>query len=96
MADNQGENEMTISTTPRFKEMMAEDARRIAAEWLEMGSVAAKDMLWMTIDAMRNGEPLPEPAEMAKAELHSYLPAHEVEIGWPIFVAKLRATLRLS
>ena len=86
---------MTISTTKRFKEMMAEDARRVAGEWLEMGSAAAKDMLTMTLEAMRQGEPLPEPAEMAKDKLRSYLPAREVEIGWLIFIRKLCSTLSL-
>ena len=86
---------MTITKTKRFEEMMAEDARRIAGEWLEMGTEAAKDMLHLTLEALHNGEPLPEPAELAKDYLRSYLPKCEIELAWPIFIRKLSNTLRL-
>jgi hypothetical protein len=85
---------MTITKTKRFEEMMAEDARRIAAEWLEIGTEAAKAMLKMTLEAMRNEEYLPEPAEMAKDYLRSYLPNCEIDLAWPIFIRKLTNTLR--
>ena len=85
----------TITKTKRFDEMMAEDARRVAGEWLEIGTDEAKTMLRITLDAMRDGERLPEPAEMAKHDLCSYLTKNEVEIAWPIFIRKLSNTLRL-
>jgi hypothetical protein len=86
---------MTTSITKRFEEMIAEDARRTAGEWLDIGTDGAKAMLQMTLDAMRNGELLPEPAEMARDGLRSYLTDDEVEIAWPIFIRKLSNTLRL-
>lgn len=86
---------MTSSISKRFEEMIAEDARRTAGEWLDIGTTEAKDMLQMTLNAMRNGEQLPEPAEMARDDLRSYLTEDEVEIAWPIFIRKLSDTLRL-
>ena len=86
---------MTTSITKRFEEMIAEDARRTAGEWLDIGTDEAKAMLQMTRDAMQNGELLPEPAEMAREDLRSYLTKDEVEIAWPIFIRKLSNTLRL-
>ena len=66
----------------RFNEMVAEDARIVAAEWREMGIEDARTMLAMTRESTIKGEELPEPAEQAKNRLRSYLHSQDIEKAW--------------
>ena len=87
---------MTVRTSKRFHEIITEDARRVAAEWCEISVEDAKAMLALTIEAMRNGESLPEPAEFAKAQLRNHMTSKEVEIAWPEMVRKIGCQLSIT
>lgn len=79
----------------RFEEIVKEDARRVAAEWIEVGLEDARVMLALTKEAMTNDDFLPEPAEIAKANLRNYMTESEVEIAWPIMVRQIGCQLSL-
>lgn len=81
--------------TKRFEEMVKEDARRVAAEWIDVGVEDARVMLQLTKEAMASGDFLPEPAEFAKEKLRSYMTPGEVEIAWPTMVQQIARQLSL-
>jgi uncharacterized protein YheU (UPF0270 family) len=87
---------MATKMRKRFYEMIAEDARIVAAEWREMGLEDAGAMLGMTREATRKGEILPEPAEQAKQRLRDYLPRNEVALAWPEMLKRIDIELRLG
>lgn len=84
---------MTTKMHARFYEMVAEDARAVTAEWIEVGLDEAWDMLAMTREAERNGEPLPEPAETAKDRLRSYMRRADLELAWSEMLTKIQSLL---
>ncbi len=94
--NNKKHNSVTTNRkNRRFHEMIAEDARKVATEWRELGIEDALTMLAMTREAIRNGEPLPEPAEQAREQLRAYMHPNDIEIAWPEMLDRIGFQLQL-
>ncbi len=85
---------MPANMRKRFYEIIDEDARRVAAEWREIGDEDAHFMVAVASEATRKGEALPEPAEQAWQQLRSHMTRDEMKIAWPELLRRIKRQLR--